>query len=135
MFLLAERVGFEPTIHFYMHTSFPGQRLRPLDHLSSYFFLKSLKNLCKMIEHSSSIIPNSTFTRLSLKYSILNVCCFSIFAFLICLVPIIIFFILEFNCCGMRYSSNIFRIECSFDYIFSNVCFCIRFFTFCIQTL
>ena len=27
-----------------------------------------------MIEHSSSIIPNSTFTRLSLKYSILNVC-------------------------------------------------------------
>ena len=125
MFLLAERVGFEPTIHFYMHTSFPGQRLRPLDHLSSYFFLKSLKNLCKMIEHSSSIIPNSTFTRLSLKYSILNVCCFSIFAFLICLVPIIIFFILHLNLAHPNYDIHsvhhlLHREVQEYDAFFSN---------------
>ncbi len=33
--IMAERVGFEPTVRFDTYTCFPSKRLRPLGHLSS----------------------------------------------------------------------------------------------------
>ena len=37
---MTERVGFEPTMQFDPHTPLAGERLRPLDHLSSYQLVK-----------------------------------------------------------------------------------------------
>lgn len=34
--MLAEKVGFEPTVPFKRHTRFPGEPLQPLGHLSGF---------------------------------------------------------------------------------------------------
>jgi site-specific DNA recombinase len=67
--LLAERMGFEPTVQFDLHTRFPSVRLRPLGHLSltSLFYQKIVRLVTELVElfHEEKINSHSTFQHIN----------------------------------------------------------------------